>query len=143
MAIEEMEASRLAIRKCPRCDLNYILDDAPFCPVCIRDMKGDQPRATVIEPCSLCNENPALPGKDLCLFCLKEMQLAESDAETEEGLDDSLGLEGASEMEEIILDDEDDIPSPELGEIDRELSLDEVLEEEEMQDMEAVPEEDM
>lgn len=126
-----MEALILPIRKCPRCELNYILDDSPFCSVCYRDMKGDQTRDT-LEFCSVCNENPSLPGKDLCLFCLKEMESAVNDTKESEGtFDNQIDLEGASEMEEIQMDTED-IPNAELGEIDRELSLDDVIAEEEM-----------
>lgn len=123
----------MAIRKCPRCELNYILDAAPYCPVCSREMKGEADRSTPYETCSICNENPALPGKDLCLFCLKEMEknAEASQGEGEAPFENPLELEGASEMEELTLDGENDIPTPELGEIDRELSLDDVLAEEE------------
>ena len=53
-----------------------------------------------------------------------------------------LDLGGVSNMEEITMDIEDDeIPPRELGEIDRELSLEEALEEEEGQDEEETEEE--
>ena len=58
--------------KCPRCELNYITANERYCKVCMRDMKGDSTRDE-IEMCSMCNENPALPGRDICLFCLKEL----------------------------------------------------------------------
>lgn len=120
----------MALKKCPRCELNYILDDAPYCPVCTREVKGDQTK-DALETCSVCNENPALPGKDMCLFCLKEIEGAESAAKAEEAKESPLDLDDASEMEEIGIDDDDDeIPDGELGEIDRELSLDDVLAEE-------------
>lgn len=121
----------MSFKKCPRCELNYILDDAPVCSVCYRDMKGDQTRDVLFELCSVCNENPSLPGKDMCLFCLKELESAAEATKDEEGtFDNPLEMEGASEMEEIALDT-DDIPNSELGVIDRELSLDDVLAEEE------------
>lgn len=134
----------MAIRKCPRCELNYILDDSPYCTVCAREMKGVERRDTLFEFCSVCNENPALPGKDMCLFCQKEMESVESLAKKAEPADDPLELDEASEMEEIAIDtEEDDIPVPELGEIDRELSLDDVLAEEEADGDEESEEEDM
>lgn len=133
----------MAIRKCSRCELNYILDDAPFCPVCTREMKGDKGKDAMLEVCSICNENPALPGKDMCLFCLKEMEGAEAALKETEPKESDLELGGASEMEEIAIDDEDDeIPDGELGEIDRELSLDDVLAEEEELDDDEEDEED-
>lgn len=121
----------MAITKCPRCELNYILDDAPYCPVCTREMKGEKAKEAQLEMCSICNENPAMPGKDMCLFCLKEMEGAEAAEKAAEPSESPLSLDDASEMEEIGIDDEDDIPDGELGEIDRELSLDDVLAEEE------------
>ncbi len=117
----------MALRKCPRCELNYILDDAPYCPVCAREMKGDSVRESFYELCSVCNENPALPGKDLCLFCLKEMEKNAEPVGSDEPFENPLEPEEVSEMEEIAVDEEDDIPGAELGEIDRELSLDDVL----------------
>ena len=59
--------------KCPRCDLNYIREDEKYCKVCLREMKGE-PTNDDMELCSVCNAAPALPGKDVCLSCLKEMQ---------------------------------------------------------------------
>ena len=60
--------------KCPRCDLNYIREDEKYCKVCLQEMKGES-RSEEIELCSICNEEPCLPGKDVCLFCLREMIL--------------------------------------------------------------------
>jgi len=72
------------------------------------------------------------------------MESVESLAKKAEPADDPLELDEASEMEEIAIDtEEDDIPVPELGEIDRELSLDDVLAEEEADSDEESEEEDM
>lgn len=133
----------MALKKCPRCELNYILDDAPYCPVCTREVKGEQSKESLLEMCSVCNENPALPGKDMCLFCLKEMEGAEAAQKASEAAENPLDLDDASEMEEIAMDEKDDIPDGELGVIDRELSLDDVLAEEEEHDDEEKDEEDM
>lgn len=59
--------------QCPRCELNYITTPGDkYCKVCMREIKGEGGQDE-IEMCSVCNENPALPGRDICLFCLKEM----------------------------------------------------------------------
>ena len=58
--------------KCPRCELNYMQDDEQYCSVCKREVKGES-KDELFELCSVCSENPVYPGKDLCLFCLKEM----------------------------------------------------------------------
>ena len=127
--------------KCPRCDLNYILEGEKVCKVCQREMKGDS-REDEIELCSICNEAPALPGKDVCLFCLKEMNKSNNDpdpdgleGEGQENVDTtSIGdMDAVSGMDEIIPDgiDDSDIPSQEFGEIENELSLEDVREDEE------------
>ena len=124
--------------KCPRCDLNYILEGEKLCKVCQRELKGDN-RSTEVELCSICNEAPALPGKDVCLFCLKEMNKSNSTPDDEtierETLEpDNIGdMDSMSGMDEIIpeVDEDTGIPSQEFGEIANELSLGDVREDEE------------
>ena len=125
--------------KCPRCDLNYIREDEKYCKICLQEMKGES-RSEEIELCSICNEEPALPGRDVCLFCLKEMNKSNSlPEEQEEGSAEpvdtnSIGdMDSVSGMDEIIpeVEDDSDIPSQEFGEIENELSLEDVREDEE------------
>ena len=125
--------------KCPRCDLNYIREDEKYCKVCLRELKGEK-NADEVELCSICNEEPALPGRDVCLFCLKEMNKSNSLPEDqEEGSAEpvdtnSIGdMDSVSGMDEIIpeVEDDTDIPSQEFGEIENELSLEDVREDEE------------
>ena len=122
--------------KCPRCDLNYIREDEKYCKVCLRELKGEK-NAEEVELCSICNEEPALPGKDVCLFCLKEMNKSNS---TEEATDEpesvdasNIGdMDDVSGMDEIIPEDEDQMmDGEEYGELEHELSLEEVREDEE------------
>ena len=124
---------------CPRCDLNYIREDEKYCKVCLRELKGEK-NADEVELCSICNEEPALPGRDVCLFCLKEMNKSNSlPEEQEEGTAEpvdtnSIGdMDSVSGMDEIIpeVEDDSDIPSQEFGEIENELSLEDVREDEE------------
>ena len=118
--------------RCPRCELNYITAVEKYCKVCLREMKGDGAQDE-IEMCSVCSENPALPGRDICLFCLKEMN-----ANNDRGDDDndtrvdetSLGIDPVSSMDEIIPEIDEDIPEREYDEIESDLSLDELGEEE-------------
>ena len=119
--------------KCPRCDLNYIQESEKYCKVCLREIKGEQPRDE-LELCSVCNEAPALPGKDVCLFCLKEMNgnAHEEDIDGSEIVDDSsLTIDPVSTMDEIIPEIDEEIPEREFGEIESELSLESVREDEE------------
>ena len=125
--------------KCPRCDLNYIREDEKYCKVCLRELKGEK-NAEEVELCSICNEEPALPGRDVCIFCLKEMNKSnsvpeEQEEDSAEPVDTSnIGdMDSVSGMDEIIPDVEEDsdIPSQEFGEIENELSLENVREDEE------------
>ena len=120
--------------KCPRCDLNYILDTEKLCKVCLREMKGTHVEDEM-EMCSVCNEAPALPGHDVCLSCLKEMNGSNTDTAIEENpasVDEStIGLNSVSTMDEIIPQMHEDIPEGEFGDIEDELSLESVIEEEE------------
>ena len=82
--------------KCPRCELNYIREEEQYCPVCKREMKGES-HDDPFELCSICNENPVMPGKDVCYACYKDMP-------EEIGEQISLEEEKSKEAE----DDEDD-----------------------------------
>ena len=119
--------------KCPRCDLNYIGEDEKYCKVCLREMKGE-PTNDDMELCSVCNAAPALPGKDVCLSCMKEMQSGGGREEVEDApvsVDEStIGLNSVSTMDEIIPEIEEDIPANEYGDIQNELSLESVIEDE-------------
>ena len=132
--------------KCPRCDLNYIREDEKFCKVCLREMKGEK-NADEIELCSICNEEPALPGKDVCLFCLKEMNKSnsteESETETESVDTNTIGdMDAVSGMDEIIPEVEEE-EAGEYGEIDEEMSLEDVREDEEREAEEDEDEEEI
>ena len=124
--------------KCPRCDLNYIREDEKYCKICLQELKGEGSRDEV-ELCSICNEEPALPGKDVCLFCLKEMNKSNStpddpeESETSESVDTSnIGdMDSVSGMDEIIPEEDESIHSEEYEEIEEELSLEDVREDEE------------
>ena len=137
--------------KCPRCDLNYILEGEKLCKVCQRELKGGK-WGNEVELCSICNEAPALPGKDVCLFCLKEMNKSNSTPDDEEitGREtlepENIGdMDSVSGMDEIIpeVEDDSDIPSQEFGEIENALSLEDVREDEEREAEEDEEEDEM
>ena len=121
--------------KCPRCDLNYILDTEKLCKVCLREMKGTHVEDEM-EMCSVCNEAPALPGHDVCLSCLKEMNGAGSEDNGEDSPvvdENTIGLDSVSNMDEMIpeIDDDED-----FADLDGELSLESVIEDEENEENE-------
>ena len=71
----------MALKKCPKCELNYIRGDAPYCDVCMRSMRrGDAARVQQIAQeeeilCSECGEAPAVEGYELCADCLREQKM--------------------------------------------------------------------
>ena len=111
--------------KCPRCELNYIREEELYCPVCKREMKGEA-HDDPFELCSICNENPVMPGKDVCYMCYKEMNqqqgLRDDAIEEQENPDVSLDMEDVSEMEEIELEA---LPEDMPEEIGEQISLEE------------------
>ena len=122
--------------KCPRCELNYIQEEEQYCSVCKREMKGES-HDDPFELCSVCNENPVMPGKDGCLICYKEMTqqqgLRDETADETENPDVSLDMEDVSDMQEIELDEMDGDMPPDIGE---QISLEEEKSKEDMDDEE-------
>jgi NMD protein affecting ribosome stability and mRNA decay len=122
-----MEVGLMTLVKCPRCELNYMKANESMCKVCFREIHGKMPEEET-ETCSTCNEAPALPGKDVCLYCLKEMNKQKGvKEEAEEPVD--IGMDPVSAMEEIIQDvgGEED---PEYHVLGDALSLEEMSEQE-------------
>lgn len=131
----------MALLKCPRCELNYMKEGERYCSVCRREMKGEEEAAPEVELCSACGERPAAQGEDLCLVCLREIHRLEGTTKAESASADApLDPLAVSEMDEIEVEtDTQDIPSSELGEIDRELSDDDGDEEEPLEEDDMEP----
>ena len=125
----------MGLIKCPRCELNYMLDTDKMCSVCKREVRGESEQYEMIELCSECGENPVVPGQELCAYCLKELTQREADTQNEETVvadASNIGdIDSVSTMDEIIPEIDEDIPSQEYGEIENELSLESVREDEE------------
>ena len=119
----------MTLTKCPRCELNYILDGEQYCKICRMEMKGE-PVRDEIEMCTVCGEHPVMPGKDVCVFCYKEMEKREEEPEAQERISVDVGIDPVSTMEEIVPDLGDDIPNREYHEIETDLSLDAMGDEE-------------
>lgn len=131
--------------KCPRCELNYMPDTERYCSVCKREMRGEDEHEE-LELCSACGEHPVVPGEELCAACLKELTRQEgvvTDVEEEDSVvpeeTDVAALDATSELEEIDIDVDEDIPSNEYSEIHKELGMDDENEDEEEEDEEDSP----
>ncbi len=99
--------------KCPRCELNYIREEEQYCSVCKREMRGED-QEELVELCSVCNENPVMPGKDVCYACYKEMnqnqdgdedELQDHEQEDEAPREDEMDMDDVNEMEDVPMDD--------------------------------------
>ena len=102
----------MGLIKCPRCELNYMLDTEKMCSVCRREVRGESEQYDMIELCSECGENPVVPGQELCAYCLKELaQRASENQEEGNVVTDAadIGIDSVSTMDEIELDIDDEI----------------------------------
>lgn len=110
----------MSLIKCPRCELNYMLDTEKMCSVCRREVRGESEQYDMIELCSECGENPVVPGQELCAYCLKELAQRDADPQNDdEGVSDaaSIGIDSVSTMDEIELDIGDDLDGEIPGEV--------------------------
>ena len=111
--------------KCPRCELNYMKDTDKYCAICLRELRGEE-QVDEIELCSVCGESPAMPGKDMCLFCLRELNAQNNTLNGDEDNDEDTELD--EDDDDIELDEEvDDIDDEAMNDA---LSLDEMAEDE-------------
>ena len=112
----------MGLIKCPRCELNYMLDTDKMCSVCKREVRGESEQDEMLELCSECGENPVVPGQELCAYCLKELAQRDSDTQSEETVvtDTSTigGIDSVSTMDEIELDLNEDMGDESFAEDD-------------------------
>ena len=112
----------MGLIKCPRCELNYMLDTDKMCSVCKREVRGESEQYDMVELCSECGENPVVPGQELCAYCLKELAQRDSDTQSEETVvtDTSTigGIDSVSTMDEIELDLDEDMGGESFAEDD-------------------------
>ena len=97
----------MALRKCPKCELNYLRPGETICHVCASAMKRKKPVPVEEEEvvmCSNCGEAPAVKGHDLCEECLREQK---REAELELMADKRRADEADMPIEEDIEDEEE------------------------------------
>ena len=102
----------MGLVKCPRCELNYMLDTEKICSVCRREVRGESEQFEMVELCPECGENPVVPGQELCAYCLKELAQRANDTQNEENVVTDaadIGIDSVSTMDEIELDIDDGI----------------------------------
>ncbi len=125
----------MGLKKCQRCELNYILDDGDLCTVCREEVRGTRTKDEATLLCSVCGEVPALPGEDMCRSCLSEIrsievlstdseedtsvEAAEINPDPVSSLDEIEGVGTIDDDEEAGEDEEDaDMPLDEMDALD-------------------------
>lgn len=109
------------LKKCPRCELNYIAITEKYCNVCRKELKGEYDAEDSQSLCIECGENPALTGQELCADCLREKRRQEKLEKLQTTVAASeLTLDSVDQLDEIDVPNDTDIPTEELQEIDKE-----------------------
>lgn len=110
-------------KKCPRCEINYILEEEDYCEICKMELKGDKHDYDFdeideddVDLCPVCHKNYLSDGETICKECAAKEEYATSG---------SLDKDIDEEVDEI----ENDIDSPADDE-EWEISLEEMQDEE-------------
>lgn len=97
-------------KKCPRCEINYLMDGEKICSVCRKSVHMEDEPDEIVEMCSECGEHPAMPGSELCAFCRKELaRRTPVVSMPEDEIEPSLQMDSVATMDEIELDLGDDL----------------------------------
>lgn len=88
-------------KKCPRCELNYILEEEDYCEVCKAELKGINTEIEDEEDilCPKCKQNYVEAGEKFCAACLQKMQ-DDWDEDVKPDVEEDEDLTSLSEMEE-------------------------------------------
>ena len=120
----------MPLRKCPKCELNYILDDQPYCTVCLKEAKGIDHHDDEGELCPLCGEREIVFGEEYCAECLLDLKKLDSKQHAGEEVveEDEEEVDAIADLEEIALDEEAEaVPAFELEHINEALTEDEAF----------------
>lgn len=107
--------------KCPRCELNYILEGEDYCNVCKNEMKhhteNDDDELLDFEDmelCPVCGQNYIKEDETMCYECKGKGNEDASDADDKHWKEDAR----LSPDNDVDDDDEDDDYNPGFGEVD-------------------------
>lgn len=118
--------------KCPRCELNYILEGKQeYCDVCIAEMKGnrlqfadiddeefdEELESEAMELCPVCGVNNMRFGETMCEACRKQSEY-EEEADEDDEQDDAWKNYLGDDTEDLSLNEEE--LAEELAEVEEE-----------------------
>ncbi len=96
----------MGLKKCPKCELNYIKDDEKLCNVCKRSAKleDDSEEESL---CIECGEHPAMKGRDVCAECWRESLRQQKLHNQRSSNLAALDYEGVDVVSDVTLPDEE------------------------------------
>lgn len=99
----------MVIKKCEKCDLNYVKEGQKYCKVCQKALEGKKTSETKVELCPSCGERIVAKGYELCKVCLADMLDTVEKLEDENGdtLDQDI-TPADMEMSSINISEEED-----------------------------------
>ena len=93
-------------KKCPRCELNYILADQELCQVCLTELKlAPSEDEEDMELCTICGKNLVTVDQVMCDECAKKRSIDDVVDEGEEEADDVPVSDWDSASVEEVQDD--------------------------------------
>ena len=100
----------MGLRKCPRCELNYITEDEQLCHVCCGVKVKQHEELRIM--CSECGENPIFKDTGLCLECYKDKRRQEWLEQMASGMGENTLLDSMCCLQDISVPlEEKDIES--------------------------------
>ena len=151
-------------KKCPRCEINYILEEEEYCEICKQELSGakhiDDDDIDEVDDetglCPICRKNYLNDGETVCEACARRDEYAQSslnddideeepeepEEDLESGGDDDWELSLEEMQDEEFSDEafdeeeqeEEDVSEEELDELDDDIDIDDTDDEEEDED---------
>lgn len=118
IVFQKKEDEIMALKKCPRCGLNYIREDQKLCDVCSRKRRPGEDDDSEEMLCIECGEHPAMRGKEICSYCYKESLRQE---QLSNQLSSAAVVFDKLEIDDVEVPfDDDEIPENEIDVMDKE-----------------------